>query len=253
MRIINALIIAFSTYSRLPMPQVEWTDDNRKYAMCFFPLIGGVIGLALGLWFVLCEAWGLTPFLRGAVGAIIPLLITGGIHMDGFMDTTDALASWQPREKKLEILKDSRVGAFAVMGCAAYLMLMAAVLSEADAAMGWTVGLSFILSRAMSAWTVTVFPSAHPNGMLDQMTRTAQKRMVTISGIFYVAVCLIAWTLTKGWLVCLCAAAVALHTLYYRRMAMKNFGGVTGDLSGWYSQTMELLLVSVVVLGGKLL
>ena len=119
MRVIRSFVIAFTTYSRVPMPQVEWSEENRKYAMCFFPLIGAVIGAALWLWLLLCDRLALGALLRGAGGAMIPLLVTGGIHMDGFMDTSDALASWQPKEKRLEILKDSRIGAFAAMGCCA--------------------------------------------------------------------------------------------------------------------------------------
>ncbi len=118
MRVIRSLCIAFSTYSRIPVPQVAWTDENRKYSMCFFPLIGAVIGLLLWGWLALCDALGFGALLRGAVGALLPILVTGGIHMDGFMDTSDALASWQSPEKRLEILKDSHVGAFAVLGCA---------------------------------------------------------------------------------------------------------------------------------------
>lgn len=118
MHVIRSLCIAFSTYSRIPVPQVAWTDENRKYSMCFFPLIGAVIGLLLWGWLALCDVLGFGALLRGAVGALLPILVTGGIHMDGFMDTSDALASWQPPEKRLEILKDSHVGAFAVLGCA---------------------------------------------------------------------------------------------------------------------------------------
>lgn len=81
-------------------------------------------------WLALCDALGFGALLRGAVGALLPILVTGGIHMDGFMDTSDALASWQSPEKRLEILKDSHVGAFAVLGCAGYLLLDAALLSE---------------------------------------------------------------------------------------------------------------------------
>ena len=118
MHVIRSLCIAFSTYSRIPVPQVAWTDENRKYSMCFFPLIGAVIGLLLWGWLALCDVLGFGALLRGAVGALLPILVTGGIHMDGFMDTSDALASWQSPEKRLEILKDSHVGAFAVLGCA---------------------------------------------------------------------------------------------------------------------------------------
>ena len=151
MRVIRSMIIAFSTYSRIPMPQVEWSDENRKYTMCFFPLIGAVIGLLLWGWLWLCDALAIGSVLRGAVGALIPLLVTGGIHMDGFMDTSDAMASWQTKERRLEILKDSHVGAFAVMGCAGYLLLDAAVLSEASAMNALMLACSFVLSRALSA------------------------------------------------------------------------------------------------------
>ena len=136
MRVIRSLFIAFSTYSRIPVPQVAWSEENRKYSMCFFPWIGAVIGLLMWGWLRLCGALSIGSVLKGAVGALLPILVTGGIHMDGFMDTSDALASWQSRERRLEILKDSHVGAFAVLGCAGYLLLHAAVLSEATAASG---------------------------------------------------------------------------------------------------------------------
>ena len=68
--------------------------------------------------------------LFAAAAACLPLLITGGIHMDGFMDTVDALASHQSRERKLEILKDSACGAFAVLYCGVYLLLSFALYYE---------------------------------------------------------------------------------------------------------------------------
>ncbi len=76
MRVINSLFIAFSTYSRLPVPQVEWTDENRRYAMCFFPLVGAMIGGLMWLWIVLCGKLELGAFLKGAVGAVIPICVT---------------------------------------------------------------------------------------------------------------------------------------------------------------------------------
>ena len=253
MRILRSAVIAFSTYSRLPMPQVEWTEENRKYAMCFFPLVGVVIGGLTWLWLAVCARLKISAFLQGALGACLPLLVTGGIHMDGFMDTTDALASWQPKEKKLEILKDSRVGAFAVMGCAAYMLLSAALLSEAKPVLGAQIGVCFVLSRAMSAWALTVLRSARPEGMLDKFASAARRRMVAVSGGVYALLCLGVWCVGGFWLALLCAALTAAVTLYYRHMAYKQFGGVTGDLAGWYSQTLELCLIAAVTMGGKLI
>ena len=65
MRLIRSFLIAFSTYSRIPVPQVEWTEENRRYAMCFFPLIGAVLGLILWGWLALCDALQFGAFLRG--------------------------------------------------------------------------------------------------------------------------------------------------------------------------------------------
>ncbi|MBQ7849308.1 MAG: adenosylcobinamide-GDP ribazoletransferase [Clostridia bacterium] len=252
MRVIRSLCIAFSTYSRIPAPQVEWSDENRKYSMCFFPLIGAVIGLLLWGWLWLCEALAIGPVLKGAAGALLPVLVTGGIHMDGFMDTSDALASWQSRERRLEILKDSHVGAFAVLGCAGYLLLHAALLSEAAAASGGMLACVFVLSRALSAWAMAAFRSARPSGMLDAFAHAAHKRLVTLSCAVYAVLCMAAWCAAGGWLALVCLMTAALCAWYYRHMAYRQFGGVTGDLAGWFLQVTELALTAVIVMGGKL-
>ena len=239
MRVIRSLFIAFSTYSRIPVPQAEWSEENRKYSMCFFPLIGAVIGLLLWGWLWLCDALSISPMLRGALGALLPIFVTGGIHMDGFMDTSDALASWQSRERRLEILKDSHVGAFAVLGCAGYLLLHAAVLSEASATSGALLCCVFVLSRALSAWAMATFRSARPQGMLDAFAQAAHRRMVTVSCVVYAVLCDVVWSVFGGWLTLVCLLAAALCVIYYRHMANKQFGGVTGDLAGWFLQVTE--------------
>lgn len=252
MPVIRSLFIAFSTYSRIPMPQVEWTEENRRYSLCFFPAVGAVIGLALWGWLRCCEAAQFGPLLRGAVAALLPLFITGGIHMDGFMDTSDALASWQPAEKRLEILKDSHAGAFAGMNCAGYLLLSAALYSEAKAESGALLCCVFILSRALSAWTLTTFKNARRNGMLNDFARVAQKRITLWSGAVYAAICLAVWAALGGWLAAGCVLTAACCVLMYRRMAYRQFGGVTGDLAGWFLQVTELALTAMIVIGGKI-
>ena len=253
MPVIRSLLIAFSTYSRIPVPQVEWNEENRRYSMCFFPLVGLVTGLLVWGWLALCACLKMGPFLQGAVAALLPLLITGGIHMDGYMDTIDALASWQPKEKRLEILKDSRVGAFAVMGCAGYLLLSAALYSEADPAAGLRLAGVFVLSRALSAFALVRMRNARNRGMLDDISRVAEKRLVTLSSGVYALLCLVLWLATGVRTALLCVLAAVLCYLYYQHMSYKQFGGVTGDLAGWFLQVTELVLTAVIVIGGKLL
>ena len=249
MHLIASFIIAFSTYSRLPMPRVEWTDENRRYALCFFPLIGVVIGAAVWLCLLLCEALSFGAFLRGAGAAALPLLLTGGIHMDGFMDTCDAMASWQPREKRLEILKDSHIGAFAALGCAAYLLVAAGLFSECMASDALPLAACFLLSRALSAALSILLPQARKGGMLDGFARTAAGRAVIGCAAVYTLAAAAALLLSGRWLA---LPLAALTVLGYRRMALKHFGGVTGDLAGWFLQMAELACLAGVVLGGKL-
>ena len=252
MRVFSSLVIAFSTYSRLPMPRVDWTDANRRYALCFFPLIGLAVGGFLALWLWVCDLLAISAFLRGTVGAVIPLLITGGIHMDGLMDTSDALASWQPREKRLEILKDHHVGAFAVLVCAGYLLVMAGLLSECGLGDAVFLTACFLLSRAASAALSVSLKQARPGGMLEGFARTAAGRAVLICAALYGFCGVFAVCARSPWGL-LMPAALGAVTVWYIHMARKNFGGVTGDLAGWFLQMAELCMIAAVVLGGKLL
>ena len=252
MRIFRAMAIAFSTYSRIPMPQVEWSEENQKLCMCFFPLVGAVVGICLAAWLWLADFLGFGALMKGAFGAVIPLLVTGGIHMDGFMDTCDAVASWQPREKRLEILKDTHTGAFAVIGCAAYLLCMAAIMGEMGAKEMLAVVPCFVLSRAMSALMLTYLPNARKSGMLSDITKSLEKKAATAACAGFAALCAAAFLLMQGWAGLLPIAAAAVCALYYRHFAMKTFGGVTGDLAGWFVQISEAAMLLMVMTGGKI-
>lgn len=112
MRLFESLLIALSTYSAVPVPQFDWNEKNMRYAICFFPAVGVLCGAALWLWAVLAQATGMSGVLFAAIAACLPILVTGGIHMDGYLDMVDALSSHQTREKKLAIMKDANCGAF---------------------------------------------------------------------------------------------------------------------------------------------
>lgn len=119
----NSFKVAFAMFSKIPVPQAEWTKENMKYMFCFFPFIGTVIGAVFLAADYLGERLSLSPGLHTVLLVAVPVLITGGIHVDGLLDTADALSSWQERERRLEILKDSHAGAFAVItGCVYFLL-----------------------------------------------------------------------------------------------------------------------------------
>ena len=75
--------------------------------------------------------------------------------------------------------------------------------------------------------------------------------MVTVSSAVYLILCLVFWLLLDIWMAPLCVLAAGSVVIYYCRMAYKQFGGVTGDLAGWFVQMIELVLMLVIVMGGK--
>ena len=180
--LLESLDVAFSMYSAIPMPQIEWNERNMKYMMAFFPMVGVVQGALLLGFSLLAQALGLGFVLFAAVAALLPLFVTGGIHLDGFCDTVDALSSHQTREKKLEILKDPHTGAFAVMGCVAYLLLTFALWTQPQGSGRWLtvqmMAVGFVLSRSMSALSVVSFPCAKSSGLVHSFSSAAQKRNV---------------------------------------------------------------------------
>ena len=110
--------------------------------------------------FALCEILGAGVLFQTCLLTAVPLLITGGIHMDGYLDVTDARHSYGEREKKLAILKDPHTGAFAIIGLGLYLLLYAGAVSELVGADVWLLPGALMLERACSGYSVVAFPKA---------------------------------------------------------------------------------------------
>ena len=242
MSIVNSFFIALAMYSRIPVPRVDWKKENMRYAMCFFPVIGVIIGMVIYLAGWLMGKLDIGNLFRSVVFTLIPIIITGGIHMDGFMDTMDALGSWGDREKKLEILKDSHAGAFAILGMGCYLLWSVAVWSELPAEVLGVCGVSFVLSRALSGFSVVTFPAARDSGLLKTFQDGAQKKIVRITMCLYMtaSVAMMAMLDVRAMLGAVTGAMIAF--LYYAVMSRKQFGGVTGDLAGFFLETAELAM-----------
>ena len=245
----NSFKAAFAMFSKIPMPMVDWKKENIKFMMCFFPFVGTAIGILTWLaGGVLGVHVALEPFFLAVILTVIPVFITGGIHVDGLLDTSDALSSWQERTRRLEILKDSHAGAFAIISCAVYLMLYVAVYSALTSRAVVVIGFGFMLSRTLSGLSVITFPQARQKGLAATFSQNAARKATRSVLLLYLAG-LIAAMLAAGGL----AGAGALlgaggMYLYYYRMSLKKFGGITGDLAGYFLQMCELIMAACVIL-----
>lgn len=241
---LKSMLIAFSMYSKIPIPKTEWSDKSMRYTMCFFPLVGVVIGALMYAAGTLILMADIKPVLKAAVMTVIPVMLTGGIHLDGFLDTMDAIGSWAPKEKRLEILKDSNSGAFAVIGGCVYFVLSLGIWSEMSLDMLKSAVPVFVLSRALSGLSVVSFPMAKNTGLAAMFSNSAHKRRVRIVMLLWIALtaaCMVVINPLTGAAAVLCAAAVFA---YYYFMSKKNFGGITGDLAGYFLQVCELVCIA---------
>ena len=245
----KSLLIALSMYSKIPVPQVEWDEASLRWALCFFPAVGLIIAAVLRLWLWLWPALGLTA-LGPVLAALLPIALSGAIHMDGLCDTCDALSSHRSREEKLRILKDSHAGAFAVICCALYLLVLTAAWADAapTGVSAAVLSLTPLLSRCLSALAAVSWPNARGSGLLAAFTtpmETKRARLILLAETLAALLAMVLLCLdSHAWeLLSVPAAALAVF-LWYRRLSRRQFGGITGDTEGFFLQICECAMVA---------
>lgn len=247
---LRAVLSAFAVFSRFPVPKSDWNEQNMRYMMAAFPLVGAAIGLLLFGWVTLCNYFNLGAMLTACGMTLIPIAATGAIHLDGFCDTTDALASRAEPAKKREILKDPHIGAFAAIGLAGYLLLYFA-LCYALAPSNSALTLLFcvhILSRVCSALATIFLSGAGGAGMLHSFSEYANKRVTAAVLMIMLAICAAAMLLISAAGGALILLTALLCYLRLAQVAQKEFGGMRGDLAGWFLQCCELLCLAALVI-----
>lgn len=253
MKILRSCVIAFSMYSKIPVPQFDWKEEDMKYVFCFFPCIGAVIGLLISGWGWICRNFHIGSLAYVLMGTAIPILVTGGFHVDGYMDTMDALHSYQDRERKLEILKDSHIGAFSVIMLLLYYLIYLAAFSEVIVGKDLAVvSLGFVLSRIMSGLGAVCLRPAKKDGLLRAFSKRAAQKNVAFVLFLEMLVCAAAMLLLSP------AAGVAALIgaggtfLFYRIRSYHEFGGVTGDTAGYFLLLCEAAIVIGAAIGSHL-
>ncbi|MEA4869080.1 Adenosylcobinamide-GDP ribazoletransferase [bioreactor metagenome] len=247
--VLHSIATAFMMFSRVPMPRTEWKPEHMRYTLAGFPLVGVALGLLLALWWLLCRWLAFDSIFFGAGVALLPVLFTGGIHLDGFCDTVDAISSHAEPEKKKAILKDPHVGAFAVIGVASYLIADFALGTQLDGDHLSVVILFCIpvMSRAVAGYCSVSAQSSGAgllSGMADAAAETKTKSALTACFIV-TAIAMLAVSPLAGLFVTLGAG---LSGWLVGRMAKKEFGGMSGDLAGYLVQVSELVMLGLLIL-----
>lgn len=249
----NSICMSFSMFSVFPAPRVEWSRENMRYMLCALPLVGCVIGALMFCCDYLCRLLGFDGVFRAALLTALPVILSGGIHLDGFCDTADALASHAAPERKREILKDSHTGAFAVIAFGIYAILyFAACYSLGDGRLFLVIP---VLSRSVGAFGGTVFGGSGNKGLLSAFRDGASGRSGIILFV-WICLCLTGAAFIEPFYAVALALSAVLALLSVRALAERQFGGMSGDLAGYLNVMTELsallLCVPAEKIGGML-
>ena len=238
-----AFVMCQSMFCAIPAPQA-WDEKAKDKMLLFLPIVGLEIGALWAALAWLCRLLNLPALVAGLVLCAYPFLITGFIHLDGFMDVTDAVKSWRDLERRREILKDSHVGSFAVIGIALLMLAQFAFFSSAPAEANSLI-LIFIpaVSRCGSSLAVTGLKPMSTSQYADQ--KKPKSHIVALS----IMLCLF---LAAGFLLCGkygfalvgCLAGYGLALL----RAYRSLDGMNGDIAGFALTVSELCAVAVYAL-----
>ena len=232
---LTALMMAWGTYLAIPCPYKVWDDALRPWQIVCLPPVGLVVG---GIW-ALCAGifakLGFTGFLAAAILAAVPFLVTGFFHLDGFLDCCDAILSRRDLATRQKILKDSRVGAFAVVSAVLLFLLSFAALADCSFSLIWRALLLIpVVTRCMAGVAVETFAPMQTSQYAGSFAAGKTKTQRRILLGMYIAVMFVVflWLFSKP----SCALAVAwagLTTILACRLARRNLGGMSGDIAGF--------------------
>ena len=244
--ILSSLLTVISFISVIPIPSrllPKWTPDNLRHFPVMLPVAGLVFGAFwLILWQVLSSLPAVSPILRGFMMMLLTLALTGGLHLDGLMDTCDAIFSHRDRDTRLKILSDTHTGSFAVICCVVVLMAKTLLFSELLTHGVHPLTLSFIpvYSRLGLALLLTNLPFAKPSGLAATLGASRSTR----DNIPLVMILLALSFLSTGIITAMMILCLVLHVI----ICVKIFGGITGDLLGAFVEVSEVIMLSGMVI-----
>lgn len=247
----KSLILMLQFFTRLPLPfeiQADAEDFNRGFI--WFTTVGLVIGGLLTLLYIILSPW-VGTLLLAVILVLAEVLLTGGLHLDGLSDTFDGLYSNRDKERVLEIMKDSRIGANGALAMMSWLLLKIALLNElfqlsADQTAqtaktaAWLILLLMpVAAKSALALSCYLGPYARKEGMghlfIGKVSVIQLFPVLTLAAILHgllVPASLAVWT------------GILLLTLAYTRHVRKRIDGLTGDTLGAWHELSELFYLA---------
>ena len=245
----RSMAIAFSMYSAVPMPQFQWDQNNYQYAFCFFPLVGAGLSGCLYLLYRGAELLSLSVLAAALIFTGFIVIYTGGFHVDGYMDTMDALCSHRSRDEKIARMKDPHIGAFGVIQLMVLTVFMAAGFYEAIRIGKFTSVLyAFVISRILSGISVCTFKRREGTSSLVFFDEKGSRQTITFILLLYTAFLLILMLYNRDTAAILATAAGVSWLFTSKAICDKEFGGISGDTCGYFLCICEAVFIWTLVI-----
>lgn len=233
---------AFQFLTILPLPG-EPSPKALGRSYFWFPVVGVFIGGISGGVVFLMGFLGLPSLVTGMIGVLVLSGINGFLHLDGLADTADGFLSSRPKEKILEIMRDSRIGVMGTTTLIFTIGIKCAAVATLPAEEAW-LGLIFAASAARSAqvFTITLLPSARPKRSLTSIFFLGKNKFYLVTLALFLP--------AMGWFLCgihgiAAFGGVAVIGVLYSLNSMRLIGGMTGDTTGGISEITECFILVV--------
>ena len=227
------LLTAFNLMTTIPLPTGKsWQAGDSGRASIWYPIVGMVIGALTWLaWVVALRLF--PPLVAGILTLVVWVSLTGGLHLDGLADCCDGLLASTSVERRLEIMKDPRLGAFGGIGLLLVLLLKAAALAALSPASGYGI----LLAASLARWCILpagLLPRARPSGMGADFAAGFHRWFIFVGSIFPLGLALALGT--QG-VISLVSGLVAAALILW--LAKSRINGVTGDVFGMLVEIVE--------------
>lgn len=239
MKILESIVVAFQFLTRLYLPiNVEWDTANLRRSLMWFGLVGAFIGVILAGAMTLFNRFDLIPAVSAIIILIIWIFITGGMHIDGISDMADGFFSMRDKEKTLEIMKDSHVGAFGVITIVFLLLIKFEMLKEFIIIEKnvWLLILPPTIARIAAGLVLSFYETTKKSG-LGYTFHSSDPRIFWAIG--FVVTLIISSILNIKSLIFIGIAILASNLMAL--WAKKKIGGLNGDIYGAIVETVEVI------------
>lgn len=218
--------------------QTEWSPASFGRSVRYFPLIGLVIGIALAASQQLAASY-VTVHVLAALLIVGEIIITGALHCDGYMDTADGIFSGRSRERMLEIMKDSRVGANGVVAFGVLLLLKWTLyIDMPQKLLPVSLVMAPVIGRFCMVVGITLFPYARPDGIGKAFAQYAGNSALKVAGVLTLTAAAILGKIAVAGLL-----AALIFTIWFGRYVTKILGGLTGDVYGAITETTQIIVL----------